>query len=66
MHEKQVLNIIQAIRSLETIHAEDVSAICAVLSCKIAAQSSSHPMLESACRDLGDLHVYIDDFLGEV
>jgi hypothetical protein len=51
---------------LETIHAEDVSAICAVLSCKIAAQSSSHPMLESACRDLDDLHVYIDDFLGEV
>jgi hypothetical protein len=51
---------------MDTIYPEDIAAICAALSAKVSAQTSSHPMMAAAVDSLDDLHTYIADYLGEV
>ena len=62
----QVQAAINAIREIHQLFPDDVSAICAVLSCKIAADMNAHLKLHKvAVESLDELSTHITDALEE-
>lgn len=63
----QVQAAINAIREIHQLFPDDVSAICAVLSCKIAADMNAHLELHKvAVESLDELSTHITDAMESV